>query len=209
MISVYLVDDHPFVREGLKTYLDTQEEIEVIGEAGSGEEALEDMEELQPDVAVVDLHLPGINGIELIRKLRNISFDTKIIVLSSFSNDDEVIAVIDAGALSYLMKDSPPQRLTEAIIAARDGEPVLHPRIAKKLMKRVTRKKPLIEPLTSREKEVLAQLTKGLSNKEIGERLFISDKTVKTHVSNILRKMDVKDRTQAAIKAIEHKIIDR
>ncbi|MFP4017481.1 MAG: LuxR C-terminal-related transcriptional regulator, partial [Halanaerobiales bacterium] len=120
-----------------------------------------------------------------------------------------VIAAIDAGAISYLMKDSPPQKLLEAIVAAGKGEPVLHPRIARKLMKRVSRKEEYIEPLTSREKDVLAELANGHTNKEIGKRLFISDKTVKTHVSNILRKLDVKDRTQAAIKAIENRIIDR
>ncbi len=209
MIDVYLVDDHPFVREGLKTYLATHQEIKVLGEANCGEEAIKDIEGLQPDVAIVDLHLPGINGIELTIQIKKISSNTQVIVLSSFSNDQEIVSAIEAGALSYLMKDSPPQRLKEAIIAAGKGEPVLHPRIAKKLMKRVTRKEIVYESLTNREKDVLTEIVNGLSNKEIGKRLYISDKTVKTHVSNILRKLDVKDRTQAAIKAIENKIIDR
>lgn len=209
MISVYLVDDHPFVREGLKTYLSLQEGIEVVGEANNGEKAVEEIKELDVDVTIVDLHLPGIDGVEVTRQVKSAGLSTQLIVLSSFSDDQEVIAAIDAGAISYLMKDSPPQKLLEAIIAARKGEPVLHPRIARKLMKRVSRKEEYIEPLTSREKEVLAELANGHSNKEIGERLYISDKTVKTHVSNILRKLDVKDRTQAAIKAIENRIIDR
>ncbi|MFP4662258.1 MAG: response regulator [Halanaerobiales bacterium] len=209
MISVYLVDDHPFVREGLKTYLSLQEGIEVVGEANNGEKAVEEIKKLDVDVTIVDLHLPGIDGVEVTRQVKSAGLSTQLIVLSSFSDDQEVIAAIDAGAISYLMKDSPPQKLLEAIIAARKGEPVLHPRIARKLMKRVSRKEEYIEPLTSREKEVLAELANGHSNKEIGERLYISDKTVKTHVSNILRKLDVKDRTQAAIKAIENRIIDR
>lgn len=209
MIQVYLVDDHPFVREGLKTFLGTQEGIKVVGEASNGEKAIKDIIELNPDVAVVDLHLPGMDGEELTRKIKDVSFNTQVIILSSFSEDGEVISAIDAGALSYLMKDSPPDKLTEAIYAAMEGEPVLHPRIAKKLMKRLRRKDPLVEPLTAREKDVLEHLVKGYSNKEIGKKLFISDKTVKTHVSNILRKLDVKDRTQAAIKAIENKLVDR
>jgi len=208
-MTVYLVDDHPFVREGLKTYLNTQKGIEVVGEAGNGEQALREIKEKQPDVVIVDLHLPGMDGVQLTRELKKISLNLQVIILSSFSNDQEVIDAIDAGALSYLMKDSPPEKLKEAIYAAGEGEPVLHPRIARKLMKRVTRQETLDEPLTSREREVLSQLVNGYSNKEIGERLFISDKTVKTHVSNILRKLNVKDRTQAAIKAIEDKLIDR
>ncbi len=209
MITVYLVDDHPFVREGLKTYLNTQQDIEVIGEAGNGEQALKEIKRQQPDVVIVDLHLPGMDGVQLTRELKKVSLNQQIIILSSFSDDQEVIEAINAGALSYLMKDSPPEKLKEAIYAARKGEPVLHPRIARKLMKRVSRKEPLEEPLTSRERDVLSQLVNGYSNKEIGDRLFISDKTVKTHVSNILRKLNVNDRTQAAIKAIEENLVDR
>lgn len=208
MIRVYLVDDHPIVREGLKTFLSTQAKIKIVGEAGDGETALKEIEKEEPDVAIVDLHLPGIGGVQLIREIKEVSFNTQVIILSSFSEDSEVIAAIEAGALSYLMKDSPPQKLIEAIIAAREGEPVLHPRIAKKLMNRVSRKEPVIESLTVREEEVLAQLVKGRSNKEIADELFISEKTVKTHVSNILRKLDVKDRTQAVIKAIKHNLIN-
>ena len=209
MISVYLVDDHPFVREGLKTYLGTKKEIEVVGESDNGEQAVEEIESLDIDVAIIDLHLPGMDGIEVCRRIKSATISTQLIVLSSFSDDQEVIAAIDAGAISYLMKDSPPQKLFETIVAARKGEPILHPRIARKLMKRVSKPENSYEPLTAREKEVLAEMANGHSNKEIGEKLYISDKTVKTHVSNILRKLDVKDRTQAAIKAIENKLIDR
>lgn len=209
MIKIYLVDDHPFVLQGLKTFLSTNEEIDIIGEASNGKDALADIKEKNPEIAIVDLHLPDMTGVELTKKILMVNPSVQIIILSSFCEDDEIIAAIDAGALSYLMKDSQPQKLTEAIFAAKKREPMLHPRIAKKLMKRVTKKKAVIEPLTSREKDVLLQLTKGKSNKAIGKALFISDKTVKTHISNILRKLDVKDRTQAAIKAIEENLIGR
>lgn len=209
MIKIYLVDDHPFVLQGLKTFLSTNEEIDIIGEASNGKDALADIKEKNPEIAIVDLHLPDMTGVELTKKILMVNPSVQIIILSSFCEDNEIIAAIDAGALSYLMKDSQPQKLTEAIFSAKKKEPMLHPRTAKKLMKRVTKKKSIIEPLTSREKDVLSQLSKGKSNKAIGKALFISDKTVKTHISNILRKLDVKDRTQAAIKAIEENLIGR
>jgi DNA-binding NarL/FixJ family response regulator len=208
LIKVYIVDDHPFVREGLKTFLSTQTDIEICGEAGDAETALAQMIKLQPDIAVVDLHLPGVGGIQLTKSIKEAELFTQIIILSSFCEDDEVIAALEAGALSYLMKDSPPQKLVEAIFAAQNGEPVLHPRIAKKLIQRVNRPGPLFEPLTTKEKEVLAELVKGKSNKEIAADLGISETTVKTHVSNILHKLDVNDRTQAVIKAIEWTLVE-
>ncbi len=209
MLKVFIVDDHPLVRQGLKAFLATQEGIEVVGEAGDGESAWNSINQLEPDLAVIDLHLPVKNGIELTSSIKTAGLFTRVIILSSFCEDEEVIAAIDAGALSYLMKDSPPEKLVEAIWAASKGEPVLHPRIAKKLMQRVTRPEPLLEPLTLKEKEALTLLVKGKSNKEIAQELNIAEVTVKTHISNILHKLDVKDRTQAAIKAIEYKIIDR
>lgn len=208
MIKVYIVDDHPFVREGLKTFLSTQSGIDICGEAGDGETALTQMIQIQPDIAVVDLHLPGMGGIQLTKAIKEAGLFTQIIILSSFCEDDEVIAALEAGALSYLMKDSPPQKLIEAIIATKNGEPVLHPRIAKKLIQRVNRQPEFaVESLTIKEKEVLAKLVKGRSNKEIAAELGISDTTVKTHVSSILHKLGVNDRTQAVIKAIELKLV--
>lgn len=156
MIKVFIVDDHPFVREGLKTFLSTQSEIEICGEAGDGETALTQMTNLQPDIAVVDLHLPGMGGIQLTKAMKEAGLFTQIIILSSFCEDDEVLAALEAGALSYLMKDAPPQKLIEAIVAAQNGEPVLHPRIVKKLIQRVSRLEALVEPLTIKEKEVLS-----------------------------------------------------
>ncbi|NLW47718.1 MAG: response regulator transcription factor [Firmicutes bacterium] len=209
MLKVFIVDDHPFVRQGLKAFLATQYGIEIVGEAGDGEVAWAGIQKFQPDVAIIDLHIPGWNGIKLTQAIKTAGLFTRVIILSSFCEDEEVIAAIDAGALSYLMKDSPPEKLVEAIVAASNGEPVLHPRIAKKLMQRVIRPEILIEPLTKKEKEVLTLLVKGKSNKEIAQDLHISEVTVKTHVSNILHKLDVKDRTQAVVKAIEYQMIER
>ncbi|MGM0369231.1 MAG: response regulator transcription factor [Bacillota bacterium] len=209
MIKVYLIDDHPFVLQGLKSFLEIKEEIKVIGSAKKGTIAIQELADTTIDVAIVDLHLPEMDGIKVIKKIKEISPTTEIIVLSSFCKDQEIISAIDAGALSYLMKDSPPDKLADAIIAANKGEATLHHRISKKLMQQATEKKEVIEPLTPREKEVLAELTTGKSNKKIAEALFISERTVKTHVSNILRKLDVQDRTQAAIKAIDNNLIER
>ncbi len=209
MIKVYLVDDHPFVLKGLISYLKTQINIEIIGKAESGEKAIKEIKELEPDVAIVDLRLPDKNGTEVTKEIKKAGLKTEIIILSSFNRDQEVIEAIDAGALSYLMKDSSPQKLVEAIKAAQKGEPVLHPRVAKKIMQRATGKKTVLEPLTDREMEVLSLLVKGLSNKEIADNLYISPRTVKSHVSNILRKLDVKDRTQAVIKAIDNDLVRR
>lgn len=208
MITVFIVDDHPFVREGLKTFLSTHAEISVQGETADGQSALECMKHIKPDIAIVDLHLPKMNGIQLTKAIKEASLPTQVIILSSFSADDEVIAAIEAGAISYLMKDSPPQKLIEAILAARNGEPTLHPQIAWKLMQKVRLTvSSSTEPLTSKEHEVLAKLVKGCSNKEIASQLHISDTTVKTHVGNILQKLNVSDRTQAVIKALELKLV--
>lgn len=207
MFSVYIVDDHPYVREGLKAYLSTDAEIRIAGEAGDGETALPELEKLEPDVAIIDLHLPQMSGVELIKAIKKNGLHTQVIILSSFCEDEEIIAAIDAGALSYLLKDSAPEKLLAAVKAARRGEPVLHPQIVKKLMQRVSRKESPVEPLTAKEKEVLGELVKGKSNKEIAAGLFISETTVKTHISNILQKLQVKDRTQAVIKALEMKLV--
>ncbi|HBG17022.1 MAG TPA: DNA-binding response regulator [Firmicutes bacterium] len=209
MIQVYIVDDHPFVREGLKTFLGAQQGIELVGEAGSGEEALTEIQALQPEIVVVDLHLPGMGGVELTRKIREVCVNAKIIILSSFSEEDEVIDAIEAGALSYLLKDSSPAKLVEAIQAAQLGEPVLHPRIAKRLMQRVRRQEPAGEQLTVKEKEVLALLIQGRSNKEMAGELWVSDTTIKSHVSSILRKLEVNDRTQAVIKAMKERLLEK
>ncbi len=207
MITVFIVDDHPFVREGLKAFLSTQTGICLAGEGGSGEESLLPIKNAQPDVVIVDLHLPGMGGAELTSKILACSPRSKIIILSSFSEEREIIDAVEAGALSYLMKDSSPAKLLEAIRAAFQGEPVLHPRIMKKLMGRIKEPTQTIDELTSKEKEVLVLLTQGYSNKEIAQKLFIAETTAKSHVSNILRKLEVNDRTQAVIKALKEDLL--
>ena len=209
MIEVFLIDDHPFVIQGLKSYLETHEQVEIVGTAKKGIEGKEQIKKLKPQVAVVDLRLSDISGIEITREIKESDLSVEVIILSSFSEEQEVIEAIDAGALSYLMKDSPPEKLAEAILAAGRGESVLSPRITKKLMKRATSEQPVIDPLTDREEEVLSCLVSGSSNKEIADKLNISITTVKTHVSNILRKLEVEDRTQAAIKAIDNNLVSR
>lgn len=209
MIRVYIVDDHPFVREGLKTFLGTQQGIELVGEAGTGEAALVEIQTLQPEIVVVDLHLPGMGGTELTRKILEFCPQAKVIILSSFSEEDEVLEAIDAGAISYLLKDSSPVKLVEAIRAAQSGEAILHPRIAKKLMERVRRSEAVGEELTLKEKEVLTLMTQGCTNKEIADELYVSATTVKTHVSSILRKLEVHDRTQAVIKAMKEGLLKK
>ncbi len=209
MIRMYVVDDHPFVREGLKTFLSTQEGITVVGESATAQKALTEIKMLQPDIAIVDLHLPGMSGVELTRKICQLAMEIKVIILSSFSEEKEVIAAIEAGALSYLLKDSPPEKLVEAIRAAKRNESVLHPLIAKKIMRKMREPEPLIERLTAKEREVLSLMAEGLANKEIGEKLYISESTVKSHVSSILRKLEVQDRTQAVIKVMEERLLDK
>lgn len=209
MISVYLVDDHPLVREGLKTYLKLHDEIHVVGESSNGEDAIREMEREHPDIAVVDLSLPGMDGIQLASLVRQTCSGTQVIILSSFCSDEDVMKAIDAGVMGYLMKDSPPHKLIEALFTVNNGDPVLHPRIIKMLMGRPNRPHPLVEDLTVKEQEVLSELVKGKANKEIASELCISETTVKTHISRILRKMDVSDRTQAVIKAIEYNLISK
>jgi DNA-binding NarL/FixJ family response regulator len=209
LIRVYIVDDHPFVREGLKTFLGTQQGIELVGEAGSGETALVEIQALQPEIVVVDLHLPSMGGVELTKKIQEYCPQAKVIILSSFSEEDEVLEAIEAGALSYLLKDSSPVKLVEAIRAAQSGEAILHPRIAKKLMERVRRSEAVGEQLTMKEIEVLTLMTQGRTNKEIASELYVAASTIKTHVSSILRKLEVHDRTQAVIKAMKEGLLKK
>ena len=201
-----IVDDHPMVREGLKTFLETQEDMLVAGEAGDGESALEGVERARPDVVLMDLVLPGMDGIAAIRRIREKHPQMRIIALTSFSDDDKVFPAFQAGACGYLLKDVTPAELADTIRAAHRGEKRLHPRITEKLMDSVSAggRRPAPDELSPREREVLVCLGKGMSNQEIGKALFISGKTVKTHVSNILAKLDLSDRTQAALYAVRH-----
>lgn len=203
-IRVMIVDDHPMVREGLKTFLEIQQDMRIVGEAGDGESALAQVERARPDVILMDLVLPGMDGIRAIRAIKEKHPGMRIVALTSFSDDDKVYPAFQAGACGYLLKDVTPAELVETIRAAYRGEKRLHPRIAEKLVDTISAagRKPSPDELSPRELEVLACLAKGQSNQEIGEALFISEKTVKTHVSNILSKLNLADRTQAALYAV-------
>ena len=207
-ISVLIVDDHPVVREGLRSFLQLQEDVEVVGEAVDGVEAVQKVGELLPDVVLVDLVMPRMDGIATIREIRALSPSTRILVLTSYSEDERVFPAVKAGALGYLMKDVKPADLAESIRAAYRGEPTLHPEIAKKLMDHLSKRVEGVseEKLTLRETEVLRLIARGHSNKEIAATLVISEKTVKTHVSNILQKLHLADRTQAALYAVRQRI---
>lgn len=209
-ISVLIVDDHAVVRQGLSSLLGLQEDIEVVGEAVNGLEAVEQTNRLLPDVVLMDLIMPQVDGIEATRRIRAISPSTQVIVLTSFGEDEKVFAAIKAGALSYLLKNVSPADLVKAVQAAYRGEAQLHPEIARKLMDELSlgprRQTP--EELTERELEVLRLIARGQSNREIARELVISEKTVKTHVSNILSKLHLADRTQAAIYALREGLAD-
>ena len=210
-ISVLIVDDHAVVREGIRSLLELQEDIEVAGEATNGLEAVEQATKLLPDVVLMDLVMPGLDGIEATRRIRAISPSTQVIVLTSFSEDEKVFPAVKAGALSYLLKNVSPQDLVRAIHAAHSGETQLHPEIAKKLMDELSTgpKQRLPQDLTERELEVLGLIARGQSNREIAGELVISEKTVKTHVSNLLSKLHLADRTQAAIYAITEGLVSK
>ena len=210
-IRVLIVDDHQIVREGLRSFLQLQDGIEVVGEAVDGAEALEKVGELVPDVVLIDLVMPGMDGIAAIRKISALSPSTRVLVLTSFAEDDKVFPAIKAGAHGYLMKEIRPTDLADSIRAVYRGEPSLHPDIAKKLMEQLSRDEESYEPeedLTTRETEVLRLLARGQSNREIAATLGVSEKTVKAHVSNILHKLHVADRTQAALYAVRQRIAE-
>ena len=203
-ISILIVDDHPIVRHGIMGFLEVQGELEVKGAVSSGEEAIMAVEELQPDVVLMDLIMPGMGGIEAIRCIKNSRPNTRIIVMTSFTQDNKVFPAIEARADGYLLKDILPGDLVEAIKSVYAGKSVIHPDVAQKLMLNFSSRgtKATVETLTPREAEVLELIACGLSNEEIANRLIISDKTVKTHVSRILHKLDLTTRTQAAVYAI-------
>jgi two-component system, NarL family, response regulator LiaR len=210
-ITVLIADDHSVVRQGVRVFLETQPEIEVLGEADSGEKAVEMSAEFAPDVVLLDLLMPNMNGVEATRQIKQASPRSNIIILTSYHEDEYIVPAIKAGALSYLLKDVSPAELVEAVKKASCGEAVLHPQIAQKLMKglrETTETHPnLLNELSKREIEVLQLLAEGISNAEIANRLFISDKTVKSHVSNILSKLHLADRTQAAVYAWRNKVV--
>lgn len=204
-ITVLIVDDHAVVRQGVRGYLEAQPDISITGEAASGEEAVRLAADQVPDVVLMDLLMPGMDGVEATRRVRRVSPRSQVVVLTSYHEDVHVFPAIKAGALSYLLKDVGPEELAGAVRAAARGEAVLHPHVATRVMQelRGTRREvpnPFAE-LTDRETEVMHLIAEGLSNALIAERLVLSEKTVKGYVSNILSKLHLADRTQAAVFA--------
>ena len=208
MIKVLLVDDHEMVRLGVSSYLSIQDDIEVIGEAENGRVGYVKALELRPDVILMDLVMDEMDGIESTKLILKDWPDAKIIIVTSFIDDEKVYPAIEAGAAGYLLKTSTAHEIAEAIRATQRGERVLEPEVTTKMMDRLTNRTPILhEDLTNREQEVLLLIAEGKSNQEIADSLFITLKTVKTHVSNILSKLEVEDRTQATIYAFKHSLI--
>jgi two-component system, NarL family, response regulator LiaR len=210
MIRVLIADDHAVVREGLRAFLALQDDVEVVGEAADGEEAVQAVARLQPDVALVDLVMPRVDGIEAIGRIRVQRPQTRVIVLTSFVDEDKMLPAVRAGAVGYLLKDVQPQDLVSAIRTVHGGGTLLHPTVVEELVREVSRddEAPTSNPLTAREREVLALIARGRANKAIAFELGVAEKTVKTHVSNILGKLGLTDRTQAALYAVREGLVD-
>jgi NarL family two-component system response regulator LiaR len=214
-IKVMIVDDHQVVRQGLRTFLELHDDVIVVGEADNGLNAVAMARRLEPDVILMDLVMPQLDGIAATGQIKSSNPRTQVIALTSFTEDDKVFPAIQAGASSYLLKDVSPDELVAAIRAAYRGEARLHPDIARKLMDTMRSARPtsptpdrVTIDLTDREREVIQFVARGRSNAEIAQALVISDKTVKTHISNILSKLNLADRTQLAIYAIKNGLVD-
>jgi DNA-binding NarL/FixJ family response regulator len=209
VIRVLIADDHPVVRQGLRTFLGVQDDIEVVGEATDGAEAVELAESVRPDVILLDLKMPGMDGLTALAELRARGRTARVVVLTSMTEHARVPAALRAGAAGYLYKDVDPPALVQAIRAVHDGHVLLHPEAAEAM---VGGESPLkeeggLDALTDREREVLVQIALGRSNREIARALIVSEKTIKTHVSNILMKLGLADRTQAALHAVRHGLV--
>ena len=216
-IRVLIVDDHAMVRQGLRTFLELHDNpaelpIEVVGEAVNGIEAVDLANRMQPDIVLLDLVMPKMDGIQATARILECSPNSRVMILTSFGEENKVVPAIQAGAHGYLLKDIAPDQLSQSIRNAHRGEVQLHPNAAQQLMSVIAQKEAVesrssrleTAPLTEREGEILGLIARGMSNREIAEKVFISEKTVKTHVSNILSKLHLDDRTQAAIYALKH-----
>lgn len=207
MIRVLIADDHHVVRRGLLFFLKTQKDIEVVGEAKNGIEAVQLVKEVQPDIVLMDLVMPELDGIQATKRIKALYPTIKVLMLTSFADKDHVLPAIDAGASGYQLKDIEPDDLVHTIRQIMRGENMLHPEATTQLeegLREEEQKLHVLNPLTPREQDVLAELTKGKSNREIAASLFVTEKTVKTHISNIFAKLQVQDRTQAALYAVKH-----
>ncbi|MFO7773333.1 MAG: response regulator transcription factor [Dehalococcoidia bacterium] len=206
-LTVLIADDHPLVREALHQALDNEEDMEVVAEAGDGEEAVRLASELRPDVAVMDIVMPGLNGIEATRKIKEIAPDIAILILTAYDDDQYVLGLLDAGAAGYLLKSARGRDLAGAIRAIKSGESVLHPKIIARLLKRATvapvGEHKASELLSERESQILKLVTSGMNNKEIAEKLFLSQRTIKAHLTNIFNKLNVASRSEAIVKGLQ------
>jgi NarL family two-component system response regulator LiaR len=208
MVRIVIVDDHAIVREGLRFLFEQQPDIEVVGEGEDGLQAIMLIEEMHPEVLLLDLLMPKMHGVEVIRQIKRLSPQTQILVLTSYFEDELLFGAIQAGALSYLLKDTKPRDLVAAVQAAAKGESILHPLIAKRVLRDIRQsKRSLLQDLTVRELDVLTWIARGRSNREIATELCLGEQTIKTHVSNILAKLHLADRTQAAIYALQQHLI--
>ena len=210
-IRVLIVDDHAVVRMGLRAFFDLLPDIEVVGEASDGSEGVAMTRRLTPDVVLMDLLMPNMDGITAIGRIKAELPETEIVTMTSFIEEEKVTAALEAGASGYVLKDAEAEEVAQAIRAAFAGEVHLDPAVARLLAQRMRNRKPatdLVEPLTDREKDVLNLLGQGMSNKEIGTALFITERTARTYVSNILGKLGLASRTQAALYAVEHKLVE-
>jgi DNA-binding NarL/FixJ family response regulator len=210
-IRVLIVDDHAVVRMGLKMFFDHQPDIEVVGEAADGSEGVAMARRLEPDVVLMDLLMPTMDGVTAIARIKAERPDIEIVTMTSFIEEEKVTAALEAGASGYVLKDAEAEEVAAAVRAAYAGEVHLDPAVARLLAQRMrARKSPeeTAEPLTDREKDVIRLLGQGMSNKEIGSQLFITERTARTYVSNILGKLGLASRTQAALYAVEHKLVD-
>jgi two-component system, NarL family, response regulator LiaR len=214
IINVLIVDDHQVVRQGLRTFLELHEDICVVAEAGNGGDAVVMAARFTPDVILMDLVMPVMDGITATGRIKSISPEIRVIALTSFTEDDKIFPALQAGASSYLLKDVTPDELVDAIRAVHHGETRLHPDITRRLVEQVAHQPPLkqggfVPVLTEREREVIKLVAEGQSNRRIAETLTISEKTVKAHISNILGKLGLSDRTQMAIYAIRNGLVDQ
>ena len=215
MIRILVVDDEPLVRSGVRMILESEEDIEVVGEAADGNEALEQARELAPDVVILDVRMPGLDGIETTRRLLKRAEAPRILILTTFDLDEYVYEAMKAGASGFILKNVPPAKLVDAVRTVADGEALLAPAITRRMIERFVRRAPAgtgrpvqLAELTERELSVLRLIARGLSNAEIAASLFLSEATVKSHVNRVLSKLDLRDRTQATVLAYETGLVE-